>query len=433
MSFLMKNSIHIIASILLLVYNVLSLKVILGIYVSMILFYVFLNIRNDFIFLPLFILVKVQGKNFKVSRDLKEIKQNLKGSDKGEIIEDLFALPAWAPILSVESTNGKVWEAVKDNLMKFKKHIPCKEKIGFIAKKEAQELLRKKELIDSKIIAKLTLKIFLKWLFCENNKPLLSEDTEEENNKVPIDSSEKPKILTYENAFEEKDFEFINQFITDEFLEDMFYNGLQWRKEIALKGEGCKIRKMRAVNNIVDILKKSKFKDVFDWDNPECFSFIMQPFIISPMINICDIAVSLKNEMVHMEKYEEFLGYLDHCLFVEHPFPVLERYIKETNTQVFVDLRDMSKYFNEKEASKVLNFGVGIRGCLGRFYAKEFIKNFFENMVKEEFFQPFEGHLFSGRSNDKENFQESVYQITLFLKVLYGEIKRHWFNLDNKN
>ena len=70
------------------------------------------------------------------------------------------------------------------------------------------------------------------------------------------------------------------------------------------------------------------------------------------MINISDIAVSLKNKINNFNKYDEFYGYLDHCLFEEHPFPILERYIKETNTQFFVDLRDMKNNFDEKEAAK---------------------------------------------------------------------------------
>lgn len=420
MSFSSKPIITFGISFLLVFYNILSFKILMGIYMTIISIYMFLNIRNDFAILPLFIITKIQGRNFKLSKDLKEIKNVLKGSDKGHIIEELFACPAWYPILSVESVNGKVWEIVKDNLMKFKKHIPSKEKIGLIAKKEGQELLKKKEIINSKLISKLTLKIFMKWLFCENNKPLYSEEDQENNENFEFN-------LTYENTFKSDDFDFVNQFLTEEFLERMYDNGIQWRKEIALKGKGCPIKKVDAINSIVNILKQSKFKDLFDWENPECYSFIMQPFIVSPMINISDIAVSLKNQVKDFDKYEDILGYLEHCLFVEHPFILLERYVKENNTQYFVDMRTLKTMFDEKEAAKPLNFGVGTRGCFGRFYAKEFIKNFFEDMVKEDFFRPIEGHLYSGRNNDKENFQESIYQLKLFCGILFDEIKRNYW------
>jgi len=422
MSVLFNFKFQLCAGFLLVLFKVISLNFLIGAIIAIQSIFIFLNLRNDFAILPLVILTAIQGKHFKSSRDLKEIKACLKGSDKGHIIEELFAMPAWYPILSVESVNGKTWEVVKANLMKFKEYIPNNKKIGLIAKKEAQELLKKKEIIDSKLISKMTFKIFMKWLFCENNRPIISE----ENEKINANEDEKNKILTFENTFKEDDFDFINQFITEEYLENMFDWGIQWRKEIALKEKGCLIKKVEAINSIINILKQSKFKDLFDWDNPECFSFIMQPFVVSPMINISDIAVSLKNQMKDLDKYDEFLGYLDHCLFEEHPFPLIERYIEETNTQFFVDLRDMKKHFEEKEAAKVLNFGLGIRGCLGKYYAKEFIKNFFEDMLKEEFFRPLEGHLYSGRNNDKENFQESIYQIKLIGGIIISEFKRNY-------
>jgi hypothetical protein len=452
MSFLSNFKLHVCIAFLLVITNLISLKYLICIYIAIQSINIILNLRNDFAFLPLIIITKIQGKNFKLSRDLSEIKSCLKGSDKGHVIEELFAMPAWYPILSVESVNGKTWEIVKQNLMKFKAYIPSNKKIGLIAKKEAENLLQKKEKINSKSISKLTLKIFLKFLFCENNKPIITEsntdsDTntvndnevskknENEKNKNNIQDSnnndieEKNRIPTYENTFKENDFDFIDQYLTEEYLENMFDWGIQWRKEIALKEKGCLDKKMKAINSIVNILKQSKFKNLFNWENPECYSFIMQPFIISPMINISDIAVSLKNKIDDFEKYEEFNGYLDHCLFEEHPFPILERYIKESNTQFFVDLRDMKNNFDEKEAAKILNFGTGIRGCLGKYYAKEFIKNFFEDIIKEDFFVPLEGHLYSGRNNDKENFQESIYQMKLLFGIIISEIKRNFFNI----
>jgi hypothetical protein len=445
MSFLSNFKLHLFISFLLVITNIISLKYLICIYIAIQSINMFLNLRNEFAFLPLIILTKIQGKNFKLSRDLSEVKACLKGSDKGHIIEELFAMPAWYPILSVESVNGKTWEIVKQNLLKFKAYLPSNKKIGLIAKKEAQDLLLKKEKINSKIISKLTFKIFLKFLFCENNQPIITENDNDNNNNKNNDAKENEdinnkknqnqkytelkEILTYENTFKEDDFNFINKYLTEEYLENMFDWGIQWRKEIALKEKGCLNKKMLAINSIINILKQSKYKDLFNWENPECYSFIMQPFVISPMINISDIAVSLKNKINNFNKYDEFYGYLDHCLFEEHPFPILERYIKETNTQFFVDLRDMKNNFDEKEAAKILNFGIGIRGCLGKYYAKEFIKNFFEDMIKEEFFVPLEGHLYSGRNNDKENFQQSIYQVKLVFGITYSEIKRNFFNL----
>ena len=74
----------------------------------------------------------------------------------------------------------------------------------------------------------------------------------------------------------------------------------------------------------------------------------------------------------------------------------------------------------------VFNFGVGIRGCLGRFYAKEFIKGFFEDFIKDKIlFKPNQGHLYSGRDNDNYNLSESVYQIKVLYRVLRDELIRN--------
>ena len=45
-------------------------------------------------------------------------------------------------------------------------------------------------------------------------------------------------------------------------------------------------------------------------------------------------------------------------------------------------------------------------------------------MIKEDFFKPKEGHLCSGRDNDNENFQESIYQVKFISGVLMSELKR---------
>ena len=208
----------------------------------------------------------------------------------------------------------------------------------------------------------------------------------------------------------------------------MYDSSLEYRKEIALKGKGCIRKKQFAVDSIVNILKHSKYAALFDWDKPECYSFIMQPFIISPMINISDIAVSLQNysQAYNNKEFQSFNSYLDFCLFNEHPFPILERYEASTNTQYFIDMKTLKEHMNEKEGS-VLNFGVGIRGCMGRVYAREFIVSFFQDLLKEkELFMPKRKHLYSGRDNDDGSFAESIYQMKLLFKVLKNEIYRNY-------
>lgn len=129
--------------------------------------YFVLKLRHEFSILPLFLITKIQGRVCKNLKDLNEIKRILKLSDKGHIIEELFASPAWYPILSVESTNGQTWETLRKNLLSFIEHIPSKDKLASIAKEESKSLIERGIIFDSKLISMTSLKIFLKWLFSE--------------------------------------------------------------------------------------------------------------------------------------------------------------------------------------------------------------------------------------------------------------------------
>ena len=71
-----------------------------------------------------------------------------------------------------------------------------------------------------------------------------------------------------------------------------------------------------------------------------------------------------------------------------------------------------------------------LRACLGRFYAKEFLKEFFTpilNSRNDQTFQPEINHLYSGRDNDCVNFKESIYQIKYFIKICSKLIKQNYF------
>lgn len=398
----------------------------LGIIVS--LGYFMLKIRHDFCFFPLFLITKIQKRKFKVLKDLNEITKILKLSDKGQVIEELFASPSFLPILSLESTNGKIWETLKKNLFKFVAYIPSQEKLASIAKQESNNLLKNKIVLDSKLVSKMTVKIFLKWLFMDQVK---IDDNNTDSSSTNKESTQIDSINSDDEVINNDgdEFVFINKFLTEEFLDNMYESSLEYRKEIAIKGKGCMKKKQYAVDAIVEIFKQSKYSDLFDWEKPECYSIIMQPFIISPMINMSDIAVILDNnkDKYNKKEFESFNSYLDFCLFKEHPFPILERYDAEINTQYFIDMRNLKNHINEKEGS-VVNFGVGIRGCMGRAYARKFITSFFGPFINEkELFLPKVGHLYSGRDNDNASIVESIYQFKVLFKVLKDEVIRNYF------
>lgn len=371
------------------------------------------KIRYSFAVLPFYLLNAIQGKKFKVITSQKDIKFALSLSDKGRALEDLFAIKAWEPILSVESINGETWKIVRKNLDEFMKYLPQFHKLGLIATQEANRLLSLGITITSKQISISTLKIFLRYLFCENDQAL-----EIKTSSSPVNGDcLKPDI--------DKDCQFIDKYLNDDFLEKMYSAALEWRKEIAIKGPSDKAQKTWLVNSVVKILKSSKFGTLWDWSNPEYFSVVLQPFVVSPSINMSDIGFSIKK---HKKEYnvmthKEFLDYVEHCIYQNHPFPFLERYDSSTNTYYLIELANLKNVVNYNGA--IFNFGYGPRKCVGRAQARIFIDSFFKALLDKECFKPEEGHLYSGRNNDENfNIGESIYQVKIILGVIYSEFRK---------
>ena len=202
------------------------------------------KMRYNLSFIPFYLISKIQGRNFRIATNLAEIKLAMQLTDKGMGLEDLFSTPAWRPILSLESVNSPIWETLKTNFFIFKNELPNKEKLAEISNEEAKFLISQKIVVDSKQISKSTVKIFLKWIFCENEKNLSS-------------TSENGKQMNEDNKYS---FDFIEKYITEQTLEKLYQGSLEYRKEIAVKGEGNFQVKKQAVDLILNIIKLSKFK-----------------------------------------------------------------------------------------------------------------------------------------------------------------------------
>ncbi len=185
-------------------------------------------------------------------------------------------------------------------------------------------------------------------------------------------------------------------------------------------------KKQDAVDIMVHLLSNnSRYKSMFDWKVPTNYSAVLQPFIISPMINVSDISVAVKKHINVYDKLDKDIGqYVDFCIESEHPFPVFERYDHVTNTQFFIDL---SKIENESsDKSYAFNYSHGPRACTGRHYAREFLNRFFSVILEREAidFRPNELHFFSGRDNDNGNLSESWYQVKLVCAIMYDILKK---------
>ena len=160
--------------------------------------------RFEFMYFALFILTTVQGHKFRIARSHKDIKYAMQFSDKGSVVEELLATPAWLPILSIESVNHSLWQSLKKNFLIFLKELPPKSELGKIADLEVRKYLSANgNRMNSKEITKLTLKIFTDWIF---------KDTTFENDSA----------LTG---------------LTDDMIERIYEASTEYRKEIAIKGE----------------------------------------------------------------------------------------------------------------------------------------------------------------------------------------------------
>ena len=356
--------------------------------------------RYDFSYVSLYLITVIQGCNFKMARTFKEVKEALLLKDKGNVIEQLLSSPGWLPIISIESENAPLWNDLKANFLIFQKELPTKAELGTIARTEILRFLEQNNgKLNSKDISILTLKIFTDWIF---------KDTTFEHDSQ----------LTGLNK---------------EMLEKIFDSSVEYRKELSLKGLGCPVKKQECVDIMVQLLKSnSKFKNMFaDWSDPLCYSALMQPFIISPMINVSDIAVSVEKYWTQYERNGKDINlFMDYCIQLYHPFPMLERYDPETNTQIFIDLNDME--FGEEHQRFLFNYGYGPRACSGRQYAREFLAEFFKPVLEAEKieFKPKEMHLFSGRDNDTSNLSESIFQIKLMGSLLLSLV---WKRICQKN
>jgi hypothetical protein len=174
-----------------------------------------------------------------------------------------------------------------------------------------------------------------------------------------------------------------------------------------------------------------------DWKDPMWYSVVLQPFIISPAINIGDICACLKLDL-HSNNESLFVdnnngnssNNVDQIIYNHHPFPVLERVIDDGTTHAFIPM-DMISKITPYEISKKnnINFGLGPRICPGIQYANIIMSTMIPELIKcRPNFKPQENHLYSGRSNDGHlSFTELYHQVRIILIVFVKKVS--WLKL----
>jgi hypothetical protein len=307
-------------------------------------------------------------------------KQALLNSDnKGLFLEEKLFTPAWSPILSLESVNGKTWRDLKSKFLIFQKHLPPVDELVVTIRNILSTQDENIE-IDAKQVVRITVSCFVKWIFNVDWKP---------------------------------EWDFVCE------------ASWEWRKEIAAKGKADPQLKRKTIDWLINLINQSQYYELFgeQWSSPECYSVIMQPFIISPMINVSDIAVSA---------YRRPDLSIRELIHYYHPFPILERYIEKdivvekdgvssvlisANTQVFIPL-DTIGQLEPYSPNLWTQFGIGPRKCQGTQYALPLLTELINHYKNNPNFVPEKNHKYSGRNNDCLTFRESIYQFFIFCKIL---------------
>ena len=311
----------------------------------------------------------------------------LRASDvKGNALERHVATPAWRPLLSLESVDGPLYESMLKDFHVMMKKLPRPAKLAEIAKRHVASLLSDAEtakrrveeaarkrsaedgpsatsgvheggaVVDARDIARLSLSVFVEYVFGREWEP----------------------------AFEP--------------LADASW---EWRKEIAVRARADPGLKREAIDIVVNDLIRNNpaLWNLFgeEWKKPRYYSLILQPFLISPAINVGDIAVAMKaNPELNLEA----------AMRQMHPFPIFERWVDKdvvvrgkvavrANTQVMMFTSDFRDSKTPWPA-----FGVGPRKCAGTTLALGLLQTMHSEMLKHPAFEPGRGHKYSGRNND---------------------------------
>lgn len=342
-------------------------------------------------------------------------------SDKGKGLETYISCPSWSPVISLESIDGELWRDMrKDFDLLLKQHCPPVSVLQRITLGKTKLLVEEGQAIDANVIARLTVEVFVAYLFGEGK--------------------------TWGEGV----------------YDTLVTASWEWRKEISVRGKGDVRAKQAAVDVVVNQLLRGTplLWELFGnkWREPRYYSLILQPFIISPCINTGDImcAVAMCPKVFA----------LDQCLRAYHPFPIFERWV---DTDVMDDSSDNSSgtrnsgdhcnhtNSSSSSSSRTINrpnptplvpanthvlmftsdfrhsnypwpvFGAGPRSCAGAHLATPFLKILHQEFssLPDHLFQPLKGHKYSGRHLDGKVGSEGwVSGPWYFVKTISGAFYR---------
>jgi hypothetical protein len=369
------------------------------------------------------------GLKTEIVYDLKAAKKILSfGEDKGRTLEETIMLPAWESAASLESANGKLWRDLRASFDHHHRHLPPAASLEEVflnldvrsvlaptsAAGEAQgsaapdaNMRSPRTLVDSPGVTRLTLAGFGQWLFAA---PMATED-----------------------------------------VECLYQTSVAIRREVAMRGYGDSGAKQRGYDTVIRLLEASAYDPPpgRQWREREAYSAVLQPYIISPAVNVIDIFIALEAlcdlpaqarrwvQQGYAASREDIQAHLLETMRLKHPFPVLERL--HGRTQYFVPLDSLFREgtpagrFSPGDwqgpggtlahPADFVPFGIGPRRCPGRQIALGALGALLYNLVSSpEFdFQPTANHRYSGRVHDDapSPFTESLHTFWRIVSALW--------------
>eukprot|EP00048_Salpingoeca_helianthica_P016276 m.231418 g.231418 ORF g.231418 m.231418 type:complete len:523 (-) comp18356_c0_seq1:24-1592(-) len=324
--------------------------------------------------------------------------QILKAYDhKGDGLERRAALPAWSPVRSLESVDGEEWQQMHTNFMKLTRLLPGPTALRAITHARLEELLEGSTTLDSLAISRFTLAVFLEYLFGAPSAASsaaasgdlkvgdggVHESKSDSELNDPVDAPPASPNMTPSHEI------IINtSSFTQADLDILVNASVEWRRAIALRGPASEQAKADAVNVVLSLIRRSSLWELFgeQWAEPAYYSLILQPFLISPAINVADVMVTVSN----LTKEERSSFDVKQIIALAHPFPILERRIADDrfSTQGLPRGTHVIIFTSDLQVPSV--FGAGRRVCAGADLALSLL----EPLVAAP------PELYSGRDND---------------------------------